>query len=337
IYALGFAAALLALPGDAKHRFTRFAAGALGGVIGLALISAQWWLIMYHVTGNPLFPYFNQYFDSPLALNASYRDLRFIPSGFTHIAFYPLLFTLDWRVADDLQYADIRVCLAYLVALASIPVLIFGKRSRTPLVAPDVAAALFAFAGVAYVAWIGVFAIYRYILALEMLSPILVTAAIGLWPISRRAQLATLGVLGVLALATMRPGWLPRAPVDDPYVQVAMPAIAHPDSTLILMAGEAPMGFLAPSIPRQIPILRIDGWMIQPQDGSKLTAATMKRVANFHGDIFLIANEYEIGRAVEAIGDYGLAMRYLECQDIITNLGGPYKFCPVERLTDKKP
>jgi hypothetical protein len=337
IYALGFAAALLALPGDGKHRGSRFAAGAIGGVVGLSLVSLHWWIAMAHVTGNPLFPYFNQYFDSPLALKASYRDMRFIPTTWLHVVLYPLLFSLDWRVADDLKYADIRVCLAYLTLLASVPVLLFAKRARETLVAREAAAALFAFAGVSYVAWIAVFAIYRYILTLEMLSPILVTAAIGLWPISRRAQLTTLGVLGVLAMATMRPGWLPRAPVDDPYVQVDMPPIPHPNHTIVLMAGEAPMGFLVPSLPKQVPVLRIDGWMIQPNDGSRLTAATRKRVASFHGDIFLIADQYEIGRAVEALGDYGLQMRYLECQDIQNNLAEPYKFCPVERLTDKKP
>src|ERR1700761_1414317 len=74
IYALGFAAALLTLPGDIRHRGSRFAAGAIGGLIGLSLVSLHWWIAMAHVTGNPLFPYFNQFFDSPLALKASYRD-----------------------------------------------------------------------------------------------------------------------------------------------------------------------------------------------------------------------------------------------------------------------
>ena len=96
------------------------------------------------------------------------------------------------------------------------------------------------------------------------------------------------------------------------------------------------MGFLVPSLPKQIPVLRIDGWMITPNDGSKLTAATKRRVQYFHGDIYLIADQYEIGRAVEALGDYGLQMRYLECQDIVNNLAEPYKLCPVERLTEKK-
>jgi hypothetical protein len=337
IFALGFGATLLVLPGDAKHRSVRTVAGIVGGVAGLLLISAHWWIAMYHVTGNPLFPYFNQIFDSPLALNTSYRDVRFLPHSFEHILLFPLLFTIDWRVADDLQFQDIRVGIAYVLLLLTIPVLIFAKRSRAPLVAPEAAAALFAFCGVAYAIWIGLFAIYRYILTLEMLAPLLIACAIGLWPISRRAQLTVLGMLGVLVTMFMRPGWLPRAPVEDPYVDVSVPPIAHPGNTLILMAGEAPMGYLVPALPRQIPVLRIDGWMIQPQDGSKLTAATKRRVAAYHGDMFLIANEYEIGRAAEALGDYSLAMRYLECSDIEANLGGPYKFCPVERLTEKKP
>ncbi|MBS0275919.1 MAG: hypothetical protein JSR55_16400 [Proteobacteria bacterium] len=336
-YSLGFAGALLVVRGDWKHRCTRLLAGGIAGIAGVALMSGHWWLAMEHLTGNPLFPYFNQYFDSPLALNASYRDLRFIPTTWQHRLLYPLLFTLDWRVADDLAYSDIRVVLAYILGLATIPVLLFTRRKREPLVDPAAAAPIFAFVAVTYVAWIGIFAIYRYILALEMLAPLVVVCAIGLWPLSRYVQLTALGVLGVAAMACTRPGWLERAPVNDPYVQVKVPPIENPNHTLILMAGEAPMGYLVPSLPHQIPVLRIDGWMITPLDGSRLTASTKARVRRYKGDIYLIAEEYEIGRAAEALEDYGLAMRYPACQEIKANLGGPYKFCPVERLTDKKP
>jgi len=336
-FALGLAGALAFVRGSWQQRATRVLAAGIGGLVGLAVFSGYWWLEMYHVTGNPLFPYFNQYFDSPLALSASYRDLRFIPTTWPHRLLYPLLFTLDWRVADDLAYSDIRVVLAYILGIATIPILIFSKSKRGQLVDAGAAAPLFAFAAVSYIAWISVFAIYRYILALEMLAPLLVTCAVGLWPLSRRVQLTVLGVLGVLAMAFTRPGWLERAPVDDPYVQVKLPVIPNPDHTLILMAGEAPMGYLVPSMPHQIPVLRIDGWMITPEDGSKLTASTKKHVHYFKGDLYLIAEDYEIGRATEALEDYGLTMRYPECQEIRANLGGPYKFCPLERLTDNKP
>ena len=67
-----------------------------------------------HLTGNPLFPYFNEYFHSPLALAAPYRDLRFRAARISGAQlFFPVLFSIDWHVADDLGFQDIRVCLAY--------------------------------------------------------------------------------------------------------------------------------------------------------------------------------------------------------------------------------
>jgi hypothetical protein len=99
------------------------------------------------------------------------------------------------------------------------------------------------------------------------------------------------------------------------------------------MTGEAPMGYLVPSLPHQIPVLRIDGWLIQPQDGSRLTAQTRARVAAFKGDLYWIASPYQINRGRQALSAYGLAFRLGECGNIEANLGGPYLFCPLRRKT----
>jgi hypothetical protein len=120
-----------------------------------------------------------------------------------------------------------------------------------------------------------------------------------------------------------------RAPATDPYVQAAIPPIPHPDRTMILMTGEAPLGYLVPSLPAQIPVLRIDGWLIQPQDGSRLTNETRKRVAAFRGDLFVIADAGELARSRDALAVYGLAIGEAKCRNIVTNLGGPYRFCPL--------
>ena len=160
-FALGYAAALLVLPGNWQRRSTRLLAGAAGGVLGFALFAAYWMVEMGRLTGNPLFPYFNEFFHSPLALAASYRDVRFIPHGLTHQLLFPLLFSLDWRVADDLPFVDIRVGVAYVAMLAAAPLILVPGRKRDPILARDAAIALFAFAAVAYVAWLKIFAIYR--------------------------------------------------------------------------------------------------------------------------------------------------------------------------------
>jgi len=336
-FALGLAAALLLLPGDLKHRASRLGAATLGGVLGIAIFAGFWYVKMAHLTGNPLFPYFNQYFHSPLALTASYRDVRFLPHDLYHALIFPLLFSIDWRVADDLPFQDIRVGLAYVLLIASVPVWLIAKRARDPLVAPEAAVALFGFAAVSYIAWLSIFAIYRYIVLLEMLAPLLIAAAIGLWPIPARARLITAAALLLFAALCMRTGILERAPLGDPYIQVIMPPIPDPDHTMVLMTGESPLGFLAPSIPHQIPIVRIDGWMIQPKDGSRLTARARARVDAFQGDLYAIFTDYELARSVDALADYGLEFSLAQCGDIETNLGEDYRFCPLTRKLGAKP
>ena len=123
-----------------------------------------------------------------------------------------------------------------------------------------------------------------------------------------------------------------RAPVADPYIQATIPPIAHPDRTMILMTGETPMGFLAPSFPPEIPVLRIDGWMIKPTDGSRLTAETLARVQAYQGDLYVVFNAFESNRNKDALKAYSLAIEPKACRDIVTNLAGPYAFCPVTRL-----
>jgi len=41
-----------------------------GGAIGVAVCMGWWTLHLQETTGNPLFPYFNDYWKSPLALRA---------------------------------------------------------------------------------------------------------------------------------------------------------------------------------------------------------------------------------------------------------------------------
>lgn len=330
-FALGFAAALLVIPGDWRHRATRLLGGAAGGLAGAAVFAGFWMLKMAHLTGNPLFPYFNELFHSSLALHASYRDVRFIPKRLDVELLLPLLFSLDWRVADDLPFQDIRVGVAYLLIGITVLLRIAVRGSNRPIVATDASMALIAFAAISYVAWLKIFAIYRYILLLEILAPLLIVASIARWPLSQRAQLVLAGVVLLACITTMKTDIGGRMPTTDPYVQVAVPPIPHPGDTMILMTGIEPMGYLAPSLPRQIPVIRIDGWMIQPRDGSRLTQLARTRVGAFRGDLFVIFKASETARNRNSLQAYGLAMSQGTCRNIVSNLGGAYEFCPVFR------
>jgi hypothetical protein len=333
-FCVGFAATLLALGGSWKHLLVRLAAGGLGGAAGVALFAAPWMLHVYQTTGNPLFPYFNGYWKSPLALEAHYRDLRFVPVSFWRQLLFPLWFSIDWHIAGDLGFQDIRVAIAFFAVIAAALFWALRRANPDPLTAQSATLPLLAFSAASYFAWLKMFAIYRYIVALEMLAPLVIVTAIGLLPGARRARFLALGVLGFAILVTARSDFLERAPVDDPYIQVALPPIPRPDRTMVVMTGDAPMGFIATQLPPQIPVLRIDGWMVQPRDNSGLTRQMRQRVAAHlatGGDLYLIADAMDMARAREATGDYQLAIRASECQQFDTNLGGTYQWCPLAR------
>jgi len=335
-FCIGFAAALAALGGSWKHQVTRLIAGGIGGVAGFAIFSGPWMLHMYHLTGNPLFPYFNDYWRSPLALPVPYRDLRFVPSyrPWWQQLFFPVLFTVDWHVADDLGFQDIRVMLCYLLTIAAGAVWMFKRESRDPLLDKRATAVLFLFSALAYFQWLFTFAIYRYIVLFEMLAPLLLIGAVGLFPAARRTRYLALAALAACCLLTARSDFLERAPVEDPYVQVALPPIPDPAKTMVVMTGDAPMGFIAAALPPAIPVLRIDGWMVQPRDGTLLTRRMRRRIdAHLRdgGDLYLIAAATDMGRARDALADYRLAIRWPECQQFDTNITGTYQWCPLGR------
>ena len=67
--------------------------------------------------------------------------------------------------------------------------------------------------------------------------------------------------LAFAILVTARSDFLDRAPLGDPYIQAAIPPIARPNQTMVLMTGDAPMGFIATTLPKQIPVLRVRKWL----------------------------------------------------------------------------
>ena len=63
-----------------------------------------------------------------------------------------------------------------------------------------------------------------------MLAPLLIIAAVGLLPLSRRSRYLALAGLCAACLLTARSDFLERAPVEDPYV-AGGPAAHSPSRT----------------------------------------------------------------------------------------------------------
>jgi len=192
---------------------------------------------------------------------------------------------------------------------------------------------LFTVCIVSYVIWLFVFGIYRYVLTLEMLAPLLIALAVSLWPTTERRRWSVLAFIGFSAL--LGTGWSALAAVggrwSDTYVSVAVPAIDDPARTLAVMAGVEPMAYIVPAFPPQIPFLRIDGWLDTPTAHSAYGDRMRARINAHAGPIFGVFIERERERAVAAFGATGLALAKQDCATIEANVGEPLLWCRLQK------
>lgn len=333
-YALGLALATAVIPTHWKKRSSNVLLLGIGMVLGLAVCGGFWFWRMWEYGQNPFFPYFNQWFQSPLLTGASYRDLTFVDAhDWLDKLVLPWLFTIDSRHVAEWSFRDARILAAYVLIPLSLIVSMRRKQPESETI-PGVANFLFCFAAVAYLAWLKLFSIYRYLIPLEMLAPLLIALAILLWPVALRKRIAIIVIVLLACQAVVSTG-LERNRWDTSYISVRQPPLSDPHNTMILMSGKSPMAFVIPSFPRNIPFLRIDGWTVSAADRSSGLAQQMHtRVAQHTGPLLLLFSKNEQGDADAAARAYDLRLLSDSCQEVRSNITEPLQLCALQKTTD---
>ncbi len=333
VYAVGIGVALLFI-GSIQQRLIRAVTFGSAALAGLLVVGGFWIWELWRFSGNPLFPYFNDFFQSPLLAAASHRDLNFKPQGLTETLLFPFLFTLNSREVSESVFRDAHVLMLYILIPFTALYLLYARVIRGSVVQSTVSF-LFVFAAASYVAWISVFAIYRYLIPLEMLAPLLIALAISMWPMGvERRIVATLAVL-VLAQAWVRIDVSDRQGWSGDYVSVQVPALKNPDNTLIVMTGHAPMSYVIPYFPQSISFLRIDGWLVSAKDPEAGLAREMRlRIDAHRGPVLALFQLDETEVAVEAAKVYGLQMDLdvRRCDAVTSNINQALFLCAARKL-----
>jgi hypothetical protein len=295
---------------------------------------------MWRFSGNPVFPYFNDIFASPLVPPGSYRDETFLPKDGVTRLFFPLIFSANSLSVAEWEFRDVHILIAYIMTPIAAVAALFKRPKGRLLVDPIMARLLLVGAAGSYVVWLYLFGIYRYLIPLEMLSPLIIVSAVAILPLRPGPRLMIMIVLLGGAQAMAWKGDEPRFGWSGPYVGVTVPAIADPAHSLILMTETAPMAYVIPSFPPEIPFLRIQGWMIGSKDRSSVLGAEMyRRVSEHHGPIYGLYWPVEHEATVGAFADYGLVLDDAACQPVDTNIqepidqGRPLLLCPLKRIS----
>jgi hypothetical protein len=330
-FAVGIVVAALAMRCGARSKALLLASLGAAAAVSFLVLAGPWMLHLWQATGNPLFPYFNNFFGSPLLASGNYQDAQFIPHSVWRAIAFPFRFVADPRAISDALFPDYKVLIAYGVLLLSVPLIGFRRAAERPFADADALRILAVFCAVSYVLWLALFAIYRYAVVLEMLAPLVVVAAIGRWPFSARLRGALCLGLAAVALAGTTLSFGDRTRPGSKLVAVAVPAIRSPASTLAILTGLQPVGFLIPSFPPQIGFVRIDGFLTSAAAPSPLRTQALARIAAHQGDLFVLYDSGEADRMRTALAAAGLVAREETCRTVTNNLMGSDEWCRVER------
>jgi hypothetical protein len=245
-----------------RRTLANFAAFSVAALAGVFCTSGWWMLHLWNAYGNPLFPMFNTIFRSPYAAALSYADHRFAPKGLLELIAFPLFFSFNFHTAGiNMPMRDYRYLAAYVGFLTAAAAYLIrrwrGQLASTggALMESNAAWFLIAATVTTYVLWLITFDVSRYLLALDLLLPLIALAWMQVLQWTSRRALALWAVaFAVLAITASHP-WKGQHAWNAKLMAVDVPPI--PDGSLVVMAGTAPLSYLIPGFPSHVSFVRI--------------------------------------------------------------------------------
>lgn len=303
-FCLGICVAALILTPDWRKCLRLALCVGIGITLGFLLAYGHWGYYLWQNFGSPMFPFFNAVFRSPLLppnLLLDYptpRDFSLFLFPF-HFAFNPLL-------VNEIIWRDLRVPVLYALLLI-VPVWYFAKGRKTAddwLAQRVPARFLLLVTGVAYYGWLFTQTIYRYLLPLDMLAPLLIAAAVGLLPVARKVRVpAVAALLLLVTLSIQRGDWGRHDGFRPALAQIDMQPL--PEKPLLLLAGTDAYAYLLPQLPRDARFVRIESRGFEPDAQTGLNEMIARRIAAHNGPVYLFAPQREEHAALKAAAAFG--------------------------------
>jgi Glycosyltransferase family 87 len=245
VFALGAAACLLV----SARPLLAIPCLAIGGAIGAAATGGAWSVMLWREMGNPIFPLFNGFMPSKEMQPVNFLDLQFTPRSLLDALAYPFYWLMSGTRTAEHPFRDARFANAAVLLLITLAVRIIRQR---PILARRDSQFLILFL-TSYFAWLGLFAIQRYAVALELLcGPLIVllvsrlaTLASERGAMPKRAGLLTLLMAAAIALWCQPGDWWHR-PWSEPYQPRISEALQRPATYFML---DKPVSYIAPQLP----------------------------------------------------------------------------------------
>lgn len=312
----------------------------LGFFIAAIPLSGIWMWHLYEFYGSPLFPWYNEIFQSPYYEFRNIHDLRFLPKEG--------LLTFVWDIAvgnkpsTELHFRDVRFIALLILILTIIPGLIFQAffRRSTEIkyseveVYREIIFVIIFFASSFYL-WAHMFGIQRYAVALDQIAGTLIAAAIT-YICVRLLRTPTIAIAGFgltivcLLWLGLPPDWGRRAH-QDTWFGITLPSELAQNNTLYVMLSGAPMSYVIPDFPSTSRFVRYGG-NLALSDEAQLTKQILEVIKTHTGPIRTLSLEtWQLEASKGGLEAYGLAVDNDACVSFKSNIDG-FNSCALIKL-----
>lgn len=283
-------AAWLAFAGRSRSRARPPVLFTVGCGIGFLAAGGPWFGYLYLEYGSPLFPYFNNLFESEWMPAYEYRDGRFLASSPWEAVRYPFLWAMDPKHVWEQSFFDARPIILYPLMFL-LPV-VFWRRWRSER--PALWFLLVFLAG-SYAMWLAVYPIYRYLSVLEMLAPVALFAVFAVlshtYIAVRRvpALVVSLALVAVAATQSMVSSPRHDARTWDFTIGLETPLSSLPaGSAVVIRYCDEPLAYAALWLPDDVPLIRLCSNLLVPDSESRLLDLAFQRTRRHAGPVFLL-------------------------------------------------
>ncbi len=304
-------------------------------VLGFSAAAGHHLLTLWQDFGNPVFPLFNHIFQSAYYDPVSLRDEQYLPRSIWQAIAYPFYWTKANRgVVSELTFRDWRGAIAYVAIASGLLAIVVDRVRKT-----DRAESTFTetrnlglvviFVVASYIVWELGFSIYRYAVALEMLTGVVTIGALIRLFSDRRLRIVIAIVLSAIIVATTIPVDWGHGQYGDRYVDVRVPQL--PANSVVLIASWDPVAYFIPFAEPTAQYLGIENNYLTLSQHNKLASKVNNLMRAPGRPKFVVSvGELDSAKLNKLLEHFDLQLGTLPCRPIHSNLEvEALSLCPV--------
>ncbi len=339
-FVVGLALTLVVLSFRMGFGARRFATYLAGSIVGFSLTGGYWSWFLWKNYSNPILPYYNTAFRSPWVVTDNFRDNGGVPRTVLTGLSYPFQWLIGLHPTSHAPLRDARFALlSVLVPLCLLAMLwrALGKRdnpektvSQHSLISTNYSWLLILFGVFSYVLWIRTFAIYRYLLPLDLISGLILLLTLDRLISSNSRKIIVFVLLASFSVAWSRPFTRERIPYrKQGWFAVQLPPSASAPNTLFVILQYGPLAYIVPFMPDSDRVIRINGNMPLRLD-TRLGQEAVKLISQHTGPIRSLSERPESESDRALLNKFGLVLDETQCENISTSFQ-QVRTCPITK------